>query len=131
MTPVSSCFTKSVLYWAVVRSAWMLFLIWIKGRASDTVTYQTVPSFHYMLHSLVKNGADVLVGQRIENRFSLPPVLDQLGLLEHPELVGDGGLAHAQKLGDVADTHLSLKEDTENLNPCGVPKNLEQLRQVV
>ena len=44
--------------------------------------------------------------------------------------MGDGGLGHAQQLGDIAHAHLRFKEHIQDLDAGGVPEDLEQLRQV-
>ena len=84
-----------------------------------------------MLHALAQDGADVAVGQGVKDLLALPAVAHQLGLLQGPELVGDGRLAHVQKLGDVTHAHLRRKEDIEDLDAGGVGEELEELRQVI
>jgi hypothetical protein len=44
--------------------------------------------------------------------------------------VGDGGLAHAQKGGDVADAHFRPQEGAEDFDPGGIAENLKQVRQI-
>lgn len=42
-----------------------------------------------MLHPLVKNGSDMVVGQRIKYGLAVPAVFHQLTLFEHLQLVRD------------------------------------------
>jgi hypothetical protein len=51
-----------------------------------------------------------VIGRKgVINNLPIPAVADQFRLLQHPELMGDGGFGHAQKHGDIADTHLSTE----------------------
>lgn len=71
------------------------------------------------------------VGQGVEDGFAFPAAFDQLALLQTPQLVGDGRLAHAQQLRDIAHAHFRLKQDIQDPDAGGVAKDLEQLSQVV
>ena len=84
-----------------------------------------------MLQTLVDNGLHMVVGKGIKHGLPLPAGFDQPGVFQRPQLVGDGGLGHAQKLRNVAHAYLRLKQDVQNPNPGGITENPEQLRQIV
>ena len=73
----------------------------------------------------------MVVGQGVEHGLPLPAGLDQADVFQRPELVRDGGLGHPQQGGDVAHAHLRGEEGVQDADPSGVPKDPEQLRQVI
>ncbi len=87
--------------------------------------------FFDVIHSLTDDGTDVVVCQGIKDRLPFPAGFDKAGLLQHPQLMGNGGNGHVQTLGDVAHADFRLKEYVQNFDPGGIPKNFVQLRQVV
>jgi hypothetical protein len=44
--------------------------------------------------------------------------------------VGDSGLAHTQKGGDVADAHFGPQKGADDFDPGGIAEHLKQVRQV-
>ena len=84
-----------------------------------------------MLQTLVDDGLHMIVRQRVKNRFSLPPGLDQPGVFQGLELVGNGGLGHPQQRRNITDAHLRLKQYIQNPYPGGISEDSEQLRQVI
>jgi hypothetical protein len=80
--------------------------------------------------ALVKDRSHMLVLQGIVDHLSIPAVLHQPGLPEGPQLVGNGGLAHAQKGGNVADAHFGPQKGADDFNPGGIAENLKQVRQI-
>ena len=71
----------------------------------------------------------MLVGQRVEDLFAVPAEFHQAGLFEDTKLMGDGALAHPQKLGDIADAHFMLQKHIENFDSGRIPENLKKLRK--
>lgn len=83
-----------------------------------------------MLKTLVDYRTDMIIRKGIYNGFSFSAEFDKLGLLEYPQLVGNGRKAHVEKLGNVADAHLGFEQNTENFKPCAVAENLKKLGKV-
>ena len=63
--------------------------------------------FFYMFPSLVDNRADMIICQRIENRFSLSAALYQFILFQNTKLMRDCRLSHIQCFSEIADAYLS------------------------
>lgn len=84
-----------------------------------------------MLQALIKDGLNVRVRQAVKDGFAFSTVFDQTGLLEYAQLMGNGGLAHAQHIGDVADAQFAFKQRAENFNAGAVAENFEQFGNVV
>ena len=61
-----------------------------------------------MFHSLTDDILYLTVCQRIVYRLAISAVFYQLHLLQHPKLMGNGRLRHAQCLCEITDTHLRL-----------------------
>ena len=87
--------------------------------------------FGQVLEALADDGPDVVVRQEIDHGFPFSPALYQPGLLEDLQLVGYGGLGHAQGLRQVADADLRFEKSKEDPDPGGIPEDLEKLRQVI
>ena len=88
------------------------------------------PLFLNMIQSLVNNGPDMLICQKIIDLLALPPGFDQPGLFEDPQLMGNSALGHLQELCQVTYTNLGPEQGKEDPDPGGIPKDLEQLRQI-
>ena len=82
-----------------------------------------------MLHTLIDDRPDMSVRQGIEYRLAFPPVRHQLHLLQHTELVGNGGLGHVQGLRQIADTHLAAEQDAQDADPRKISEYLVKIRQ--
>ena len=65
-----------------------------------------------MLTALPDDRADMIVSQRVEDRFAFPPAGHQLGTLEDLELMGNRGLCHSKNFRQITNTHLRLKKNT-------------------
>ena len=63
-----------------------------------------------MLQTLVEDRGNMGISKRIKDGFAFPAVLDQFGLLEYAQLVGNRGLAHIEQLRDIAHTHFRLEQ---------------------
>ena len=72
----------------------------------------------------------MVICQGIEHGLSFPTALDQAGLFEHPQLMGNGGNGHIQTLSKVTNADLFLKKHVENLDAGGIPKDLKEIRKV-
>jgi hypothetical protein len=83
-----------------------------------------------MDQTLIKNGSHMLVLQGIVDHLPLPPVLHKPGLPEGPQLMGNGGLAHAQKGRNVADAHFRPQEGADYPDPGGIAEHFKQVRKV-
>ena len=73
------------------------------------------------------------VAQRVRTKPSRPPLrlttlLDETGPLEHPQVLGDGGLAHVERLGEVLDRRLARGEPGQDRPPGRVGKSGEGAR---
>ena len=84
-----------------------------------------------MIHTLFKDGAYMVIRQRIEYRPAVTAELDELCLLQNPELVRDGGHAHIQKRCNIAYAHFAFKKHIKYLYSCAVSENLVKLRKVI
>jgi hypothetical protein len=80
--------------------------------------------------SLFKDVAHMLVIQSVVDHFSLAAVSDESGLPEGPQLVGDGGLGHAQQRGNVADAHGRMLERAKYFDSGGIAEDFEEVGQV-
>ena len=81
--------------------------------------------FFYMFPSLVDNRADMIICQRIENRFSLSAALYQFILFQNTKLMRNRRLSHIQCFGEIADAYLCLKQNKQNAYSGRVSENLE------
>ena len=82
-----------------------------------------------MLHTLIDDRPDMSVRQGIEDRLAFPPVRHQLHLLQHTELVGNGGLGHVQGLRQIADTHFAPEQDAQDADSRKISEHLVKIRQ--
>ena len=73
----------------------------------------------------------MLIGEGIINGFAFPAKADQFGVLEHAELVRDGGLGQPKQLCYVTNAHFRFKQGVKNFNPGRIPKYFEQLGQII
>ena len=83
-----------------------------------------------MLNAHVDNGFDVVVVEGIEDRFADLAVFDDSGIFEDAELVRDGGHAHTELFGDVADTELAVEEEIEYFDSGAVAYHREKFGEV-
>jgi hypothetical protein len=83
-----------------------------------------------MDQTLSEDGSHVFVLQRVVNDLSFPAVLHQPGLPKSPQLMGDGGLAHVQERGDVADAHFGPQQGAKYPDSGGIAENLEKVGQI-
>ena len=83
-----------------------------------------------MLQTLVNDGFHMVVRQGVKHGFPLPAGGDQTGVFQSPQLVGDGGLGQSQQISDVAHAQLGPEQGVEDLDPGGIPEDLEQVGQV-
>jgi len=82
---------------------------------------------------------DDLVEQREQQRFAngvvrelaVHSALHQPKATHAAELVGDGGVAQPEQVGEIAHTQCLLTEGAENADPCGMCEHMEQLRDVL
>ena len=84
-------------------------------------------SLFHVFHPLADDAADVLVGQGIIEGLAIPAEFDQLAAPQDPQLVGDGGLGQSQQISDVAHARLGPEQGVEDLDPGGIPEDLEQV----
>ena len=52
--------------------------------------------------------------------------LDEAGVLENPEVLGDGGLAEPEAINELANGPLALAEQIQDREPPALGKNLER-----
>jgi hypothetical protein len=64
--------------------------------------------FGYVFVSFFQYFFDVVVGQCVEDVFSLSSVTYQFGMTQESELVGYGGFGHFQFFGDVANAEFPV-----------------------
>ena len=83
-----------------------------------------------MVNAHVENAVNVAIVERVEHGLSASARLDQLGLLQNAELVGNGGLSQVQKARDIANAKLRLSERVKNADPRGIPEHLEKFGKV-
>ena len=79
-----------------------------------------------MLQTHFQNGLHMDICQGIEDILTLPAVFDQVHLLQHPQLMGDGALTQLHRLCDVRDAQLTSCKQREDMHPGRVGKALEQ-----
>ena len=84
-----------------------------------------------MFPALSDDRTDMIVSQRVEDRFAFPPAGHQLGTLEDLELMGNRGLGHAEDLCQIAHAHLCFKQNKEDADPGGVAEHFEKLCQII
>jgi hypothetical protein len=84
-------------------------------------------SFKHMFKAHLQNGANMIVCQRVKKIFSFPPELDQMHLLEDPQLMGYGALGEGYRFGNVAYAKLLLQKQRQNLHSGGIAEGVEQL----
>lgn len=84
-----------------------------------------------VLKPLVDNGAHMSVCQRIKNRLPFSPAFYQFALFQDTKLMRYRRLRHIERLRQVADAHLRLKQNKQYPDSGGIPEHLEQLRQVI
>lgn len=73
-----------------------------------------------MLEGDIKDGAHVVVGERVIDDLSFASSRDEFCEFEHLELVGDGGFGDAQKDGEVTDTEFDMGEDLKDPQSIGI-----------
>ena len=83
-----------------------------------------------MFVTLADDVSHVVVGKGIDICFAFPAAFHKFCVFKDPELMGDGGLFHLQKLCNRADAKLAFKQGVQDLYPCGVPEDLEKISQI-
>ena len=73
----------------------------------------------------------MVIVQRVVDGLAIPAEPHQLGVLQHPQLVADGGLAQPDLGGNVLDAQLLVVEGVEDLDPGRIAEHTEQVRQLV
>ena len=73
----------------------------------------------------------MVVVQRVVDGLAIPAEPHQLGVLQHPQLVADGGLAQPDLGGNVLDAQLLDVEGVEDLEQGRLTEPMEQVRQLV
>jgi len=83
-----------------------------------------------MLDAHVDNGFDVVVVEGIEDGLTDLAVFNDTGVFEDTELVWDRGHTHTERLGDIADTALAVKEEVEYFDSGTVADDRKELGEV-
>jgi hypothetical protein len=83
-----------------------------------------------MNQALIKDVSYVFVLKGIVDHLSLTAVLHEPGLAKGSELMGNGGLVHAQKSRNIADAHFGPQQGTDDFDPGGIAEYLKQIRQI-
>ena len=81
--------------------------------------------------ALASQGADVGVGERVEDIAPVAPEFNQVRLLECAQLVRHRGLRGFGRFGDVCHAELAAHEGVKDLDTRGVAEDLEQVGEVV
>lgn len=79
------------------------------------------------LEPLVELG-ERLRAEPIEAALAVGASIDQSGLLQHPQVLGDRWLTQLQTLDQVADRLLAVAEQIEDIDPMGLAEGLECAR---
>lgn len=79
-----------------------------------------------MLKTGVQHLSDMVIGEGVIYRFSVPSKLHELCLAEGGKLMRNGGLGHVEDVGDVADTKLVLLQRPDDAHAGGVAQHLEK-----
>ena len=82
-----------------------------------------------MQHSLKEYLTYMLIVKGIIHDFSLPAVADKAGIAKGLELVGNGGLIHAQSCGNIAHAHFLHGQQIKDLEPGHIGKQLVEIHQ--
>ena len=73
----------------------------------------------------------MVVVQRVVDGLAIPAEPHQLGVLQHPQLVADGGLAQPDLGVNVLYAQLLVVEGLEDLVPGRIAEPSEQFRQLL
>ena len=84
-----------------------------------------------MVDTHIQNAVDMVVVEGIKYGLSASARLDQLGILQHAELMGNGGLRQSQEACDIANAKLGLAERVEDTDPRRITEHLEKLGEIV
>ena len=83
-----------------------------------------------MFDALGDDIVDMVVIQRIVDRFAISALFDEFRIFKDTKLMGDGRLVHIQKIGDLVDVSLLADETVKDTDPGRVRKALEQFRNI-
>ena len=72
----------------------------------------------------------MLIGQTVVHRLSIPAGGDELAHLQNLQLMRNRGLVHLEVITDLRDVLLTLEKIVKDLDPGGIPENLEKLCQI-
>ena len=78
-----------------------------------------------MLSALINNCTDMVICQRVKDRFSLSSVLYQLILFQNTELMRNCRLCHVQCFCKITYTYFCFKQYKQNTDSGGISKNFE------
>jgi len=81
-----------------------------------------------VLQTLFKQHEHMLVVQRVVCRLALFPELDQSHRLHNSKLMGDSGVLHIQRTGNITDAHLSPGKCIDNTQPGRIAHDLKDAR---
>jgi hypothetical protein len=82
-----------------------------------------------VLETLLEQAAHVIVVETVVDEPSLPPTPNNVELPERSELMGNGGLAHVKRLGQIGRTELAERERVHDADAGRVSQNTEGLRK--
>ena len=68
----------------------------------------SVPLLRYMIITLIDNGMDMPVRKRVVNGFAFSSGFDEVCVFQRFQLMGYGGLRHAQVFRDGAYAHFAF-----------------------
>ena len=85
--------------------------------------------FLHVLEALLEEADDVVIVRDVVDVLAGAARLHEPHAAQQAELVGDGGLAEPEQLGEVADRHLGPGQGVEDAHAGGVPEDLEGLGQ--
>lgn len=82
-----------------------------------------------MLEPLLEQATDMVVGKTVVHELSPALAPDNVELAEGPKLVGNGGLAQSDELGEVRGAEVVPRESVHDPDPRRIPQDLERLRE--
>ena len=83
-----------------------------------------------MFDALSDDVVDMVIIQRIVDRFAVSALSDQLRIFEDTKLMGNGRLVHIQKVRDLVDASFFRNETVKDTDTGRVRKALEQFGSI-
>ncbi len=85
--------------------------------------------FGDVFQAYIEQGEDMSIGQGIIDGLAVAAELDEPGIAQDAQLVGNRRLAHAEIFRNVPDADLPFHQEAQDTQPCRIAQDLKDICQ--